>query len=172
MHYIKKYGVDEHLRRLNITDKCAYLNSLRGRVAFVLQTLPNDMEFIEYKTILKSIKWVYNVNIARRKVRRAKFFIATILENLYLSLTYQSSDWTHRSFWNPAYPAWCAEHRRFYSFKQIGDLFYCKRLFHAKRFIYHGVDKLPITWYNRTKVPYCVWLYIEYNNWQKQRTTI
>jgi retron-type reverse transcriptase len=56
MHYIKKYGVDEHLRRLNITDKCAYLNSLRGRVAFVLQTLPNDMEFLEYKTILKSIK--------------------------------------------------------------------------------------------------------------------
>jgi retron-type reverse transcriptase len=37
MYYIKKYGLDEHLRKMGVVDKQLYLNSLKGRVAFVLQ---------------------------------------------------------------------------------------------------------------------------------------
>ncbi len=54
MYYIRKFGIDEHLKKLEISDKKTYLNSLKGRVVFVLQTIPNDKEFLEYKDILKS----------------------------------------------------------------------------------------------------------------------
>jgi retron-type reverse transcriptase len=55
IYYIKKYGIDEHLRKLNVADKRFYLNSLSGRVAFVLQTVPHDKEFLQYKEFLKSV---------------------------------------------------------------------------------------------------------------------
>ena len=52
MYYIKKFGLDEHLNKRGLTDKHQYLLSLRGRIAFVLQTLPNDREFMEYQKFL------------------------------------------------------------------------------------------------------------------------
>lgn len=52
MHYIQKFGLDEHIKRCKIADKQQYVLSLRGRIAFVLQTTPNDSEFLEYKKIL------------------------------------------------------------------------------------------------------------------------
>ena len=52
MHYITKFGLDEHLKRIGETDKQKYLLSIKGRIAFVLQTTPNDKEFLEYKSIL------------------------------------------------------------------------------------------------------------------------
>lgn len=52
MHYIQKFGLDEHIKRCKIADKQQYVLSLRGRISFVLQTAPNDCEFLEYKKIL------------------------------------------------------------------------------------------------------------------------
>ena len=52
MYYIRKYGLDGHLSRMNISDKEQYVLSLKGRIAFVLQTIQNDGEFMEYKRFL------------------------------------------------------------------------------------------------------------------------
>ena len=57
MHYIQKFGIDEHVKRCKIADKQQYVLSLRGRIAFVLQTTPNDCEFLEYQKILAE-KWL------------------------------------------------------------------------------------------------------------------
>lgn len=54
IYYIKKFGLNSHLQRLNILNKEKYLNSLKGRVSFVLQTTPADGEFLEYKTFLSN----------------------------------------------------------------------------------------------------------------------
>jgi len=54
IYYIKKYGIDEHLSKIETSDKQHYLNSLKGRVAFVLQTIP-DEEFLGYKEFLKNV---------------------------------------------------------------------------------------------------------------------
>ena len=56
IYYIKKYGIDGHLSKIGCQDKQYYLNSLKGRVAFVLQTVPNDEEFLRYKEFLKNMK--------------------------------------------------------------------------------------------------------------------
>jgi retron-type reverse transcriptase len=55
IYYIKKYGIDEHLSKIETSDKQHYLNSLKGRVAFVLQTIP-DEEFLRYKEFLKNFQ--------------------------------------------------------------------------------------------------------------------
>ena len=52
IYYIKKFGLDEHMNRRGISDKQQYLLSLRGRIAFVLHTVPNDREFMGYKNSL------------------------------------------------------------------------------------------------------------------------
>ena len=52
MYYIQKFGVEDHLKRMGVTDKRQYVLSLRGRIAFVLQTIPNDGEFVKYKKFL------------------------------------------------------------------------------------------------------------------------
>ena len=52
MYYIRKYGLDGHLSRMNISDKEQYILSLKGKIAFVLQTIRNDGEFMEYKRFL------------------------------------------------------------------------------------------------------------------------
>ena len=52
MYYIKKFGLDEHLNQCGISDKQKYVLSLRGRIAFVLQTVPNDREFLEYQKFI------------------------------------------------------------------------------------------------------------------------
>ncbi len=54
IYYIKKFGLDEHLNRLGISDKQRYILSLKGRIAFVLQTIPNQHEFLEYKDFLNA----------------------------------------------------------------------------------------------------------------------
>ena len=55
IYYIKKYGIDGHLSKIGCQDKQYYLNSLKGRIAFVLQTIPKDEEFLRYKEFLKNV---------------------------------------------------------------------------------------------------------------------
>ena len=52
MYYIQKFGIDEHLTRLGVSDKRGYLLSLMGRISFVLQTVPHDCEFAKYRKML------------------------------------------------------------------------------------------------------------------------
>jgi retron-type reverse transcriptase len=54
MHYIQKFGLDGHLNKLGISDKRGYVLSLKGRIAFVLQTIPNNCEFVEYRNFLNA----------------------------------------------------------------------------------------------------------------------
>lgn len=56
VYYIRKFGLDGCLNNMGISDKERYLLSLKGRIAFVLQTIPNNCEFIEYKNFLDSIR--------------------------------------------------------------------------------------------------------------------
>ncbi|MBE6601752.1 MAG: RNA-directed DNA polymerase [Ruminococcaceae bacterium] len=56
MYFIKKFGLDGHLKKMGVSDKEQYLLSLKGRIAYVLQTIPNNDEFTEYKKILHSIR--------------------------------------------------------------------------------------------------------------------
>ena len=56
MYYITKFGLEEHLKRIGDIDKQKYLLSLKGRIAFVLQTTPKDKEFLEYKNIIAKEK--------------------------------------------------------------------------------------------------------------------
>ena len=55
IYYIKKYGIDGHLNKIGCQDKQQYLNSLKGRIAFVLQTIPDDEQFLGYKEFLKNV---------------------------------------------------------------------------------------------------------------------
>ena len=55
IYYIKKYGIDSHLKRINMKDKNKYLKSLYGKILFVLQINNNDKEFIEYKKYILKI---------------------------------------------------------------------------------------------------------------------
>lgn len=57
VYYIKKYGLNEHLNKLGVADAKVYLNSLLGRIMFVLQVDNNNLEFVNYKNfILKEKK--------------------------------------------------------------------------------------------------------------------
>lgn len=56
VYYIKKFGLDEHLKRACISDKRLYIDSLMGRIAYVLQTIPDNTEFNAYKKDLQKIK--------------------------------------------------------------------------------------------------------------------
>lgn len=56
IYYIKKFGLNEHLNRLNIKNSEKYLNSLLGRILFVLQVDPNNQEFRNYKDIVIKVK--------------------------------------------------------------------------------------------------------------------
>jgi RNA-directed DNA polymerase len=55
MHYIKKFGIDEHREYKEINQK-NYLEHLLGKINFVLQINPRDVEFIGYKAILIDLK--------------------------------------------------------------------------------------------------------------------
>ena len=59
LYYINKFGVDNHIKRIKITDKEKYLKSLYGRILFVLSIDPNNKEFIKYK---KTIRRINNPN--------------------------------------------------------------------------------------------------------------
>ena len=53
VYFCKKFGVENHLQHINYTgDIRAYVQSLLGRVSFVLQTEPGEQEFLEYKGYL------------------------------------------------------------------------------------------------------------------------
>ena len=54
--FIKKYGIDSHLNKINIIDKQKYIQSLLGRINFVLQVDNKNKEFIEYKKYIKENK--------------------------------------------------------------------------------------------------------------------
>ena len=53
--YIKKYGLDSHLKHNSIKDSNKYLNELYGRILFVLQ-INNTNEFKEYKEFISKLK--------------------------------------------------------------------------------------------------------------------
>lgn len=54
IYYIKKYGLDSHLNRINFYDKEKYLNKLYGRILFVIQ-VNNNQEFLNYKKYVLKI---------------------------------------------------------------------------------------------------------------------
>jgi RNA-directed DNA polymerase len=51
MYYIKKFGFDEH-REYKEINQANYLEHLLGKIDFVLQINPKDLEFIGYKAYL------------------------------------------------------------------------------------------------------------------------
>lgn len=55
IYYIKKFGLENHMAKLNIKKK-NYLEHLLGQVNFVLYINPSDNEFIEYKKYLQSLR--------------------------------------------------------------------------------------------------------------------
>lgn len=55
MYYIKKFGLDSHMRAIGEKDRQKYLLSLKGRVAYVLHMLPGNKEFAEYKNYLSKL---------------------------------------------------------------------------------------------------------------------
>ena len=55
MYYIKKFGLDSHMRAIGEKDRQKYLLSLKGRVAYVLHMLPGNKEFAEYKNYLSRL---------------------------------------------------------------------------------------------------------------------
>ena len=54
MYYINKYGINNHLNRLNISNKTKYLNNLLGRINYVFD-VTNDKIFLKYRDYLKEI---------------------------------------------------------------------------------------------------------------------
>ena len=54
IYYIEKFGLESHTKRQGIADSTGYLTSLKGRIAFVLQTCPTDSEFLRYKNFLQT----------------------------------------------------------------------------------------------------------------------
>lgn len=54
IYYIKKYGLNSHLNRINCKNKEKYLNKLYGRILFVNQ-INNDKEFLNYKDYVLKI---------------------------------------------------------------------------------------------------------------------
>jgi RNA-directed DNA polymerase len=55
LHYIKKFGIDEHREYKEINQK-NYLEHLLGKINFVLQINPRDVEFAGYKAFLMDLK--------------------------------------------------------------------------------------------------------------------
>ena len=56
IYYIKKFGLTSHLKRRNITtSEKKYLNTLYGKVLYVLQINKDDKEFIKYQKFLKDL---------------------------------------------------------------------------------------------------------------------
>lgn len=55
MYYIQKFGIDEH-REYKEINQANFLEHLLGKINFVLQINPKDIEFIGYKSYLKELK--------------------------------------------------------------------------------------------------------------------
>lgn len=56
MYYIEKFGIEGHAKSQGISDIPNYLTSLKGQIAFVLQTCSHNSEFEGYQELLKTIK--------------------------------------------------------------------------------------------------------------------
>ncbi len=56
IYYIEKFGLENHAQNQGITDVNRYLISLKGRIAFVIQTCPEDCNFKRYRDILKKMQ--------------------------------------------------------------------------------------------------------------------
>jgi hypothetical protein len=57
IYYIKKYGIKDHISRINYQDKTStYINSLYGKILYILSIDPTNKEFISYKEYLNSLK--------------------------------------------------------------------------------------------------------------------
>ena len=57
IYYIKKFGLESHLKRSKYNlDQKSYINSLYGRILFVLQINDNDLEFKKYKQYILDLK--------------------------------------------------------------------------------------------------------------------
>ncbi len=65
VYYCARYGVSEHLAHIKSnSDEQKYLQSLLGRINFVLHVSPEDEKFLQYKiTVLDMIKNFYDKNI-------------------------------------------------------------------------------------------------------------
>lgn len=56
VYYINKYGIDVHMKKIGKYNKIKYVNSLYGRILYVLQINSNDKDFNEYKKIIGRLK--------------------------------------------------------------------------------------------------------------------
>ena len=56
MHFIEKFGLESHAKNKGIIDITEYISSLKGRIAFVLQTCPHNLEFEKYRETLKNMR--------------------------------------------------------------------------------------------------------------------
>jgi len=57
IYYIQKFGLNSHLEKCNINiNTSKYLNSLYGRILYVLQINENDKEFIKYEQFIRNLK--------------------------------------------------------------------------------------------------------------------
>ena len=54
VYYIKKFGIDSHLEKINET-RSHYLNHLLGIINFALFINPKDEEMKEYFEVIKSL---------------------------------------------------------------------------------------------------------------------
>jgi RNA-directed DNA polymerase len=64
MYYIKKFGFDEH-REYKEINQANYLEHLLGKIDFVLQINPKDLEFIGYKAYLIDLKMKQEMKLKR-----------------------------------------------------------------------------------------------------------
>ncbi len=62
IYYIKKFGLQSHVQRKQIT-KGNYLLHLLGQVNYILLINPEDMEFLEYKKYLNSLIYIPEKNL-------------------------------------------------------------------------------------------------------------
>ena len=60
LYYINKYGIINHLKRINIKDKDKYLKSLYGRILFVLSVDLKNKDFIKYRDDIRRL--IYGIN--------------------------------------------------------------------------------------------------------------
>lgn len=56
VYYISKYGLKDHMKRCKLDNTKEYLDSLYGRILYVLQVNKYDKEFKKYKKIVNEIK--------------------------------------------------------------------------------------------------------------------
>ncbi len=55
VYFIRKFGIESHLAQIGETDGQKYCNSLKGRIAYVLQTTPQNGEFQDYKKFAQNL---------------------------------------------------------------------------------------------------------------------